>query len=221
MKRNALLALLVWAFASGAQAQSIEDRLRAQLVSVTAQLRDLQAQQAAQPASAGDTGQLKAKLAAAEAEMRTLKRRPAVGATKADTPLLQVQIASLTQAKTAAETALAAKDEALSKANAALAQAETENRQLKTAEAADARNLALYRAKNEQALQVARYLLKAYRNVSVADILARKEPVTGIARARIEQAEQDYADQIYQNRIDATPPVPPRTAPAASPSSKP
>jgi chromosome segregation ATPase len=213
MKTRALLALLVWASASIAHAQTLEDRLRSQLVAVTNQLHDLQAKQAAQPAAASDAAQLNTKLAAAEAEIRALKRRSAPA--KADSAPLQAQIATLSQAKTADETALAGAQADLARANAALTEAQAQKAQLMAAQAADAHTLDVYRAKNAQALQVARSLLKAYEHVTVADVLARKEPATGITRARIEQIEQTYADQIYDSRLDVTPRPPP--AATASP----
>jgi hypothetical protein len=221
MKTSLLLTVLVSALAGGAHAQSLEDRLRAQLVTVTAQLHDLQAKQAAQPSVSTDETQLQSRLAAAETEIRTLKRRGPAAPTKAATAGLQAQIAALTQAKTADEAALATEREWLAKANTALQQREAENRQIQALQASDVRDLEACRAKSVQALQVARDLLKAYRQVSVADVLARKEPVTGIARTRIEQIEQGYADQIYQSRLDAAPTVPAQQTPASAASPKP
>jgi hypothetical protein len=215
MKKILFLALAATTVAAGAHAQSMEDRLRAQLVAVTAQLHDLQARQAAPPAPSADEAKRKARLAAAQAEIRTLRGRPTPDQAKADTAPLQAQIATLTQARAADQAALASERQALAQANEALAQLQAADQQMKAVQAADTRSLEMCRAKNVQALQVARYLLKAYRQVSVADVLARDEPVAGIARARIEQIEQTYADQIYQSRLDASPPVTP--APASPP----
>jgi hypothetical protein len=215
MKKSLFLALAASTVAAGAHAQSIEDRLRAQLVAVTAQLHDLQARQAATPAPSADDARLKARLAAAQAQIRALERRPTPDQAKADTAPLQAQIAALTQARAADEATLASEREALAQANQALAQLQASDQQMKAVQAADARSLEACRAKNVQALQVARGLLKAYRQVSVADILARREPVAGLARTRIEQIEQTYADQIYQSRVDASPPSAP--APTSPP----
>ena len=66
-------------------------------------------------------------------------------------------------------------------------------------------DLGVCRAKNAELIDTAKALLAAYRGVTVADVLARREPLTGLKRVQFEQAAQDYGDRIHNGRLDVRP----------------
>ena len=171
--------------AGPARAQSLEDRLRSQLVSVTSQLRAAQSSQAelataqrprrSEPAASPEYQRLKAEfdqMAAADADLKTR-----LAAAQAD----------LRRAGEDAARDGAARDQSA----AALAARETD--------------LGVCRAKNAELIDTAKALLAAYRGVTVADVLARREPLTGLKRVQFEQAAQDYGDRIHNGRLDVRP----------------
>jgi len=211
---------LVLAAGPAAHAQTLEDRLRAQLVSVTAELRALQAKTAAQPGGDQDAG-LKAKLAAAEAEVRALRKRPRAAAPAEPAAPLKAQLQAVAQARAESDAALAALRDANARLTAEAGQRGADDQRLKAEALQETQALGQCQARNAQAIQVAKYILAAYRQVSIADVLARKEPVAGIGRVRIEQLEQRFGDDIHHSRLDAQPrpaaPVPPAPPAPAQP----
>lgn len=216
MKRI-LFAVLAFSVGAGAaHAQTLEDRLRSQLVAVTNQLRELQAKQAAQSSSDQEVADLRRRLAADDAEIRALRRQPRAAPSDVVGPL-QAKVQSLTQAQAQNEAALTAAQDTNAQLSAAATRLQAENAALKTAVAGGAQSLELCRSKNLQAIQAAKDILAAYRRVSVADVLARKEPMTGLARTRIENLERDYSDRISDSRFDAQPKPAPASAPEAPP----
>uniref|UniRef100_B0T7P9 Uncharacterized protein n=1 Tax=Caulobacter sp. (strain K31) TaxID=366602 RepID=B0T7P9_CAUSK len=212
MRRLALIPLAFSLAATGAaQAQSLESRLRSQLVTVNGRLQDLQNNQAsliaAKTTAEAERDALKRRLAAAEARARGA--RPASdGAELARYKALAEQA---DQARGQGETDLAA-------ARAEIAQLTTQARQDRAdrerSSAALAEAMAkseAARAKNAQAIAVAKEILVAYERVTIADVIARREPFIGLKRVQIEKLEQDYGDRLYDSRLD----VPPK--PAAAP----
>lgn len=221
MKRLALAVLVLLAGAGAGHAQSLEDRLRGQLVSVTEQLRELQAKQAAQADLEQENAQLKKRLATADAEIHALRRnRSKVEQVEATGPLT-AQIAGLTQAKAEGEATLRAAREENTRLNGEAGRLQDENQKTKAALAEADQNLERCEVKNVQAIQIAKAVLTAYQRVSIADVLARKEPLTGLMRPRIEKLEQDYADRIQDSRLDLTAKPPAPANPAPPPSQRP
>lgn len=195
-----------------AQAQSLESRLRAQLVAVNGRLQDLQNSQAALVAGKN----------AAEAERDALKRRLAVAESKGRGPR-PADGAELAVYKAKADEAVAARaqgDADLAAARAEVArltvqarQDQSERERLSAAVALADANTAAVRAKNAEAIAVAKEILAAYERISFADVMARKEPFTGLERVRIERLEQDYGDRLYESRLDVPPKPPAGAAP--------
>jgi chromosome segregation ATPase len=201
--RRAVIALILSLTATGvAHAQTLEDRLRSQLVAVNGRLQDLQNSQAA----------LVAQKTAAEAERDALKRRLATSEAQARAAKRDVNGPQLAQYKAQADQAVQAR--AQGEAEIAVARAEVARltqqvqqdraeRDRLSASLVEARSGAeAARAKNAQAITVAKEILDAYGRVSVADVVARREPFIGLKRVQIEKLEQDYGDRLYGARLD-------------------
>jgi chromosome segregation ATPase len=214
--RRAVIALILSLTATGvAHAQTLEDRLRSQLVAVNGRLQDLQNSQAA----------LVAQKTAAEAERDALKRRLATSEAQARAARRDVNGPQLAQYKAQADQAVQARAQGEAELAAARAevarltqqvqqdQAERERLSASLVEARSGAETA--RAKNAQAITVAKEILDAYGRVSVADVVARREPFIGLKRVQIEKLEQDYGDRLYGARLD----VPAQAAPQAKPES--
>jgi chromosome segregation ATPase len=212
--RRAVIALILCLAATGvAHAQTLEDRLRSQLVAVNGRLQDLQNSQAS----------LVAQKAAAEAERDALKRRLATSESQARAARRDVSGPQLAQYKAQADQAVQAKAQGeveLASARAEVArltrqvQQDQAERERLSASLVEARSSAeAARAKNAQAIAVAKEVLDAYGRVSVADVVARREPFIGLKRVQIEKLEQDYGDRLYGARLD----VPAHAAPQPAP----
>ncbi|MGC1301289.1 MAG: hypothetical protein WA840_02840 [Caulobacteraceae bacterium] len=216
MRRPTLLTasalVLALAGSGAARAQSLEDRLRAQLVAVTNQLRAAQAAQTGQAslsaekdAAEKERDALKAKLAAAEAKLRTAKRTPAPPTVSPDLDRYKALADQSAQADAQDKAALATAQAETERLNGELEQLRSEHDRITATLTSDEQSLTACKSKNAQAIKVAKDILAAYDKVGVVGALTRKEPFTGLKRVQIEQLEQDFGDRIYDSRLDVHP----------------
>lgn len=211
--RRAVIALILCLTATGvANAQSLEDRLRSQLVAVNGRLQELQNGQSAlvaqKAAAEAERDALKRRLAASEAQVRAAKR----GAGGPELAQYKAQADQAVQAKAQGEVDLAAARAEVTRLTRQVQQDQAERERLSTLVVQAQSGAEAARAKNAQALAVAKEILDAYSRVSVADVVARREPFIGLKRIQIEKLEQDYGDRLYGARLD----VPAQAAPSAS-----
>ncbi|MCZ8390251.1 DNA repair protein [Achromobacter xylosoxidans] len=195
-----------------AQAESMEERLRAQLRSTTQQLQQLQSEQA----------QVNAAKAAAEAQRDAAQKelvalRSQLASAKGQAEKLagqQEAVMESAQAQVAASHAQLGKfkgayDELLTLSRAKEAERQTLARTLAQrdteAKACIAKNREMYEAGKE--------ILNAYERIGTGGILAMKQPFAGSARVKFEEQAQAYGDRLYDAQVGATAPA----APAAQP----
>ena len=198
-----------------APAQTLDDKLRAELTSVLAQLHDLQNNQAT----------LESQKAAAEHERDALKAKLAKGGgVRAPSPALQGELSAeqakntqLTDALQQAQADLAKYKDALSQAAQAAQQTKAERDRLALVADTGTRALANCQAKNVQLLAVGHEILTAYEHIGVGQAIARGEPVLGLERAKLERIAQGYGDELYGAKFDAraVKPAPSSAAPSA------
>jgi len=207
----ALIPLILSLATPGATwAQSLEGRLRSQLVTVNGRLQDLQNNQAAlvaqKTAAEAERDALKRRLASAEARGRP----PRPAASGPELARYKAQAEQAVEARTQGEADLAAARAEIARLTAQVreGQAERDHALAGLAEATAKGDAA--RAKNAEAIAVANEILAAYQRVSVGDVMARKEPFIGLKRVQIEKLQQDYGDRLYDSRLDV-PPRPPTT----------
>jgi colicin import membrane protein len=193
------LALLV----GGAQAepnQSMEERLRAQLRITTTQLQQAQNELATLKSGAGapkiaapqsDLDALKKDLARAQSQL-SAERHAAGGRQAQNEAALEKTGAQLVQQRTAYEAAFK-----LARA------AEAERLRLNGENEAQRTTLTQCEAKNGQLYAVSQKILLAYETMDLGTLMAARQPFAAQSRVKLEQAAQQYGDQLYAGRFDA------------------
>ncbi|WP_426073977.1 hypothetical protein [Janthinobacterium sp. DSP2-3-3] len=205
--------------AQGQKGQSMEERLRAELRNVTAQLQQTRgeldllkakgapaakvAPVAAAPASDGlkkELARSHSQLAQERAQREKLGEQQQRSATAA-----QEASASLAQYRQAGEQ-LAAKGK----------QIEAERARLDGELTSQRGALARCESKNAQLYATGQEILQAYEGLDVLDVMKARQPFAAQSRVKLEQIAQHYGDQLYQGRFDARQTETP-AAPAAAP----
>ena len=205
--------------AQGQKGQSMEERLRAELRNVTAQLQQTRgeldvlkakgtpaAKVAAAPASDGlkkELARSQSQLAQERAQREKLaaeQQRSAAAAQEATANLAQYRQASEQLAATGKQIAAerARLDSEVASQRGALARCESKNAQL-------------YAAGQD--------ILQAYEGLDVLGVMQARQPFAAQSRVKLEQIAQQYGDQLYQGRFDArqTSDTPAAPAPAPAP----
>ena len=211
----AILVAGLGLLAGPVQAQSIEDKLRAQLRTVTAELNDLQNSQqtlqAAKDAAEHERDGFKAKLAAGRGAQGGAPAASAAALAQA-----KAEIAQLTQANTAAQAEIAKYKDAYTKVVDSSQQVHGERDRFAEETAARTQELADCETKNITLVKIGRDVLSAYTRIGVVDALERGEPFIGLKRVKMERIAQDYGDKVYEAKFDPRM-VKPAKAAAASP----
>lgn len=195
-----LLLALGGLAASGASAEGMEERLRTQLRSTTAQLQALQSEQA-QASAARSAAENQTKQAQAQIRQLTAE----LDKTRALAEQLAGQQQSLhSQAQVAASSEQAGKfkkayDELLVMARGK----ETERARLQGQLAERDTQVQQCSVKNQQMYEVAKEVLAAYEKIDVADVMKIRQPFASGARVKFEELAQGFGDGLYQNRFDA------------------
>ena len=215
-----LLMLLAGAAqAQGQKGQSMEERLRAELRNVTAQLQQTRgelemlkakgapvatAAPVAAPASDGlkkERARSQSQLAQERAQREKLAAEQQRGAVAA-----QEAAASLAQLRQASEQ-LAATGKQLAAERARLDGEVTAQRGA----------LARCESKNAQLYATGQEILQAYESLNVLDVMKARQPFAAQSRVKLEQIAQQYGDQLYQGRFDARQTSDTPAAPAPAP----
>ena len=201
-----LLSLLAGgAQAQGQKGQSMEERLRAELRNVTAQLQQtrgelelLKAKGApaakAAPAAAPASDGLKKELARSQSQLaqERAQREKLAAEQQRGAAAAQETAASLAQYRQASEQ-LAATGKQLAAERARL-----------DGEVATQRGaLARCEAKNAQLYATGQEILQAYESLDVLGVMKARQPFAAQSRVKLEQIAQQYGDQLYQGRFDA------------------
>jgi DNA repair exonuclease SbcCD ATPase subunit len=202
------------ALAGPTAAQTLDDKLRAQLRTVLGQLHDLQNNQATLEAEKARAEQerdgLKAKLAAGGG--RAPRAAAASSALQAQLDQAHADNARLTEVNQQAQAEITRYKEAYAKVIETSQEVHAERDRLAQAQAVSTEALAVCETKNIQLVKLGRDVLAAYTKIGVRDALARGEPMIGLKRVKMERIAQDYADKVYEAKFDpraVKPPAPP------------
>ncbi len=201
-----LLSLLAASTAQAQKGQSMEERLRAELRNVTAQLQQTRgelellkakgvpaakaAPVAVEPASDGlkkELARSQSQLAQERAQREKLGEQQQHSAAAA-----QEAAASLAQYRQASEQ-LTATGKRL----------EAERARLDGEVTAQRGALARCESKNAQLYAAGQDILQAYEGLDVLDVMKARQPFAAQSRVKLEQIAQQYGDQLYQGRFDA------------------
>lgn len=208
LRLSAVLLLLLAGHAAQAQGQkgqSMEERLRAELRNVTAQLQQtrgeleqLKAKGApvakAAPAAAPASDALKKDLARSQSQLaqERAQREKLVEQQQRSAAAAQEAAASLAQYRQASE-----------QLTATGRQLETERLRLDGEVTAQRGALARCESKNAQLYATAQEILQAYEGLDVLGVMKARQPFAAQSRVKLEQVAQQYGDQLYQGRFDA------------------
>jgi hypothetical protein len=191
------------AMAGPSQAQTLEEKLRAQLRAALDQLHALQnsqtALEAAKSAAEQERDALKAKLASAGAPRTPPKPAPE---TPAEVQKLRDDATRLAKAKDDAEAELGRFRTAYAQVVSGTQQLQAErDRKVQEADAAT-QTLTACETKNIELVKIGRDVLAAYTKIGVKDALAKGEPMIGLKRLAMERIAQDYGDKVYAAKFD-------------------
>lgn len=210
-----------------AQAQANEQRLRDTLRTTTQRLQTAEAERASALAAQTERDE---KIAALEARLATLTKQSTEDRTQAEQSISGLKTSLLNQERESArltasldkwkkshqQISTTARNSEASRVRLHAANIELERKVTDR----ETKNLALYRTGRE--------ILERYANFSLGRSIVAREPFTGIAKARLEEQIQDYADKLEDQKLKPVPsdgkpstrPVPASSpAPGPAPSS--
>jgi chromosome segregation ATPase len=202
MKTRLLSLGLGLLIATGASAEGMEERLRAQLRSTAQQLQALQSQQA-QASAAQLAAQNEVKAAQAQIKQLTAELAKAKGVAE-QLAGQQQSLHSQAQAQVAASAEQTGKfkkayDELLVMARAKEAERSKLQAQLTERDT----QVQQCSVKNQQMYGVAKQILTAYENIDVAEVMKIRQPFAGSARVKFDELAQGFGDDLYKTQFDA------------------
>ena len=197
-----ICGLVLALVATGASAEGMEERLRTQLRSTTAQLQALQSEQA-QAAAARIAAENQAKQAQVQIKQLSLELDKARGVAE-QLAGQQQSLHSQAQAQVAASAEQTGKFKKAYDDLLVLARGkETERARLQAQLAERDTQVQQCSAKNQQMYGVAQALLAAYEKIDLAEVMSIRQPFASGARVKFEELAQGFGDGLYNSRFDA------------------
>lgn len=202
-----VVVALLAALSVQASAETMEERLRAQLRSTTQQLQALQSEQArAAAARQANDGQL----SAAQAQIKQLTAQLAQASSQ--NTQLAAQQGALQQHAQAQVQASAEQVNTFKQAYQellVLAKAkETERASLAAQLTVRDDQVQRCVAQNQKMYGVARQILDAYEHIDVAQVLKMRQPFASTARVKFEEVAQGMGDELYKTQFEAAEKIP-------------
>ncbi|MBH3422710.1 DNA repair protein [Pseudomonas gessardii] len=197
-----ICGLVLALVATGASAEGLEERLRTQLRSTTAQLQALQSEQA-QAAAARLAAENQAKQAQVQIKQLSLELDKARDVAE-QLAGQQQSLYSQAQAQVAASAEQTGKFKKAYEDLLVLARGkETERARLQAQLSERDTQVQQCSAKNQQMYGVAQELLAAYEKIDVAEVMSIRQPFASGARVKFEELAQGFGDGLYNSRFDA------------------
>ena len=197
-----VLALSSLAAATTVSAETMEERLRTQLRSTTAQLQTLQSEQA-QASAARIAAENQAKQAQAQIKQLTGELEKTRGLAE-QLVGQQQNLHSQAQAQVTASNEQTGKYKKAYEELLVLARGkEAERAHLQTQLTERDTQVQQCSAKNQQMYGVAQQLLAAYEKIDVAEVMSIRQPFASGARVKFEELAQGFGDDLYKTRFDA------------------
>lgn len=197
----AVLLGLSAGLAQPAGAQTIEERLRAELRSTSQQLQRLQSEQAQINAAKAAA---ESQRDAAQAEVAQLRKALDKAQGQADTfskahESLRAQASSQISA---AQSQLAQARGAHEQLSAQARQVETQRQALGKQLATRDHELQVCMLKNDQLYGAGKEILSAYESFSTGDLMALRQPFSAGARVAFDMKAQELGDKLYEHKFD-------------------
>lgn len=208
---------------AAAGAQSMEERLRAQLRITTSQLQQAQNELAAlkagkpvaaapgAPAPAAEVEALRKDLARAQSQLAGERQAREQASAGVEQIRQQAQAAAEKSGGQIAQFR-SAYEELLRTARAS----EAERQRLLAETGTQRTALTQCEAKNTQLYAVGQEVLRAYETMDMGSVFAARQPFAAQSRVKFEQIAQQYGDKLYEGRFDARAVNAPKPAEAAA-----
>lgn len=197
-----ICGLVLALVATGASAEGMEERLRTQLRSTTAQLQALQSDQA-QAAAARIAAENQARQAQVQIKQLSADLDKVRGVAE-QLAGQQQSLHSQAQAQVAASAEQTGKFKKAYEELLVLARGkETERARLQAQLSERDTQVQQCSAKNQQMYGVAQELLAAYEKIDVAEVMSIRQPFASGARVKFEELAQGFGDSLYNSRFDA------------------
>lgn len=186
------------------QAKANEQRLRDSLRTVTQQFRTAEAERATALAGLAERDE---KIAALEKQVTLLAKRSNEDKAAADKSIgkLQATVETQKQEITRLETALEKWKASHQKLTEIAQSLEAARARLDAQNIVSERKVADLERQNLELFKTAREILRRYADFSTGRAIAAREPFTGIAKARLEEQIQDYADKLEHDKLKPAP----------------
>jgi len=205
--------------AQGQKGQSMEERLRAELRNVTAQLQQTRSELEVLKAKGGPAAKAApVAVAASDGVKKELARSQSqLAQERAQREKLGEQQQRSAAAAQEATANLAQLRQASDQLAATGKQIEAERARLDGEVASQRGALARCESKNAQLYAAGQEILQAYEGLTVLDVMQARQPFAAQSRVKLEQIAQQYGDQLYQGRFDARQTSDTPAAPAPAP----
>ena len=199
--------------AQAAQAQANEQRLRDTLRTATQRLQTAEAERATALAGQAERDE---KVAALEAQVAALTKRSNEDQAAADQTIANLKGNLLKQEQEVARlaTTLDKWKKAHQQISGLARHAEANRAQLNAANIELERKVTDRETKNLGLYTTGTEILERFSNYSLGRAISAREPFTGIAKAKLEEQIQDYADKLQDNKLA---PVPSDLQPSTKP----
>ncbi len=178
-------------------------RAQMQLQQVQGQIATLEQEKAA---LGGERDQARKEAKAARAKLRKLDQ--SLSEAKASGEQLAKDLAAVKQDLAATqtrlsdtETRLAETAKNLNQTQQILARSEADKRQLEGVKLRQEREIASCEGKNLQLYQTGRELMTRFERKTCGEILAQKEPFTGLKRVEVENLLEEYRDKLDEQKL--------------------
>ena len=190
--------------AQAAQAQANEQRLRDTLRTTTQRLQTTEAERASALAGQAERDE---KMAALEAQMATLIKRGNGDRAKSEQSIAGLKTSLLNQQRETARlaTTLDKWKKAYQEAATTARNTEAARSRLNTANTELERRVSDRETQNLTLYQTGSEILERFANYSLGRAIVKREPFTGIAKARLEEQIQDYADKLQDQKLKPVP----------------
>lgn len=186
-----------WLITTPAGAQTLEDQLRSQLADARSQLQDLQSQQAQWQAQ---KAQLEQQRDAAQKELDASKAELSKDRTGSSQDA--AALSSERAAHEHADAQLRQLQKTIAVAEAKAKADEAQNTDLAAQWTQANTQIGTCTAKNQQLYKIGNEILDAYSHMSMGSVIASREPFATSERVKLENAAQDYGDQLYKQHFE-------------------
>ncbi|HEY9146492.1 MAG TPA: hypothetical protein VIN36_07370, partial [Thiobacillus sp.] len=147
----------------------------------------------------------KAQASSKAEEGKVARLQQGLGASKQQLTAASSELAQVKETLATTAQQLAATRKTLAETTQTLQQTEAEKRRLETVKASNERDIAACEHKNLALYEVGRSLMERFEHKTCGEILADKEPFTGIRKVETENLMEEYRDKLDEQELVKAP----------------